>query len=165
MRAPVVAAVQGVAAGGGLSLLCGCDLVIAAASAKFTLAYTRAGLTPDGGSTFFLARLVGLRRAYELALTNRVLSAQEALEWGLITQVVPDQDLGEAAGALAANPVRGPTESFGATKRLLLDGATNSLETQMELESRAIAEAIRRPDGQEGIAAFLEKRRPGFVGK
>jgi 2-(1,2-epoxy-1,2-dihydrophenyl)acetyl-CoA isomerase len=162
MDAPVIAAVNGTAAGGGFSLMCGCDLVLAAASASFTMAYTRAGLSPDGSSTFYLARLVGLRRAYEMALTNRVLSAAEALEWGLINRVVPDADLAKEVDALAAQLAAGPTMAFGVTKRLLLDGSAESLETQMERESRGIASMLGHRDGQEGVQAFLGKRKPSF---
>jgi 2-(1,2-epoxy-1,2-dihydrophenyl)acetyl-CoA isomerase len=165
MNAPVIAAVNGTAAGGGFSLMCGCDLVIAVASASFTMAYTRAGLSPDGSSTFYLARLVGLRRAYEMALTNRVLSAAEALEWGLITRVVADADLPKEVDALAAQLAAGPTAAFGVTKRLLLDGSAETLETQMERESRGIASMLGHSDGQEGVKAFLAKRKPSFTGR
>ena len=165
MNAPVIAAVNGTAAGGGFSLMCGCDLVIAVASASFTMAYTRAGLSPDGSSTFYLARLVGLRRAYEMALTNRVLSAGEALEWGLINRVVPDADLLKEVDTLAAQLAAGPTAAFGVTKRLLLDGSAETLETQMERESRGIASTLGHPDGQEGVTAFLAKRKPSFSGR
>jgi 2-(1,2-epoxy-1,2-dihydrophenyl)acetyl-CoA isomerase len=161
----VIAAVNGTAAGGGFSLMLGCDLVLAAASATFTMAYTRAGLSPDGSSTFYLARLVGLRRAYEMALTNRVLSAAEALEWGLVTRVVPDAELAKEADALAAQLATGPTVAFGVTKRLLLDGSAESLETQMERESRGIASMLGHRDGQEGVQAFLGKRKPSFSGR
>jgi 2-(1,2-epoxy-1,2-dihydrophenyl)acetyl-CoA isomerase len=145
--------------------MCSCDLVLAAASASFTMAYTRAGLSPDGSSTFYLARLVGLRRAYEMALTNRVLSATEALEWGLINRVVPDADLMKEVDALAAQIASGPTAAFGVTKRLLLDGSAETLETQMERESRGIASMLGHPDGQEGVKAFLAKRKPAFRGR
>jgi len=165
MDAPVVAAVNGTAAGGGFSLMCGCDLVLSVPSAKFTMAYTRAGLSPDGSSTFYLARFVGLRRAYELALTNRVLSADEALEWGLINRIVPEADLMTEANALAAQLAAGPTAALGVTKRLLLDGAAETLETQMERESRGIAAMLRHADGQEGTKAFLDKRKPVFRGR
>jgi 2-(1,2-epoxy-1,2-dihydrophenyl)acetyl-CoA isomerase len=164
MDAPVLAAVGGVAAGAGMSLVCAADLAIAAESAKFTMAYTRAGLAPDGSSTFTLPRLVGLRRAVELMLTNRLLSAQEALEWGIVNRVVPDASLAAEAGALAAELAAGPTGAFGAVKKLLLASATAALETQMELEARGIADAARSADGREGIAAFLEKRAPVFRG-
>ena len=162
MDAPVVAAVNGGAGGAGMSLVCACDLVLAADNAKFTMSYTRVGLSPDGSSTYFLSRHVGLRRALELALTNRVLTAQEALDWGIINQMVPaDQLLGEAE-KLAASLSNGPTRVFGRTKRLLQAGLYQSLETQMELEARAIADAAREPAAREGITAFLEKRTPNF---
>lgn len=162
MPAPVVAAVQGVAAGAGFSLVCASDLVIAGDSAKFTMAYTRAGLVPDGSSTFFLSRLVGLRRATELALANRLLDAGEALDWGLLNKVVPDDEVLASAEALARSLAEGPTSAFGATKRLLIEGAASGLETQMERESRAIAAAIGGTEGQEGVSAFLDKRKPNF---
>jgi 2-(1,2-epoxy-1,2-dihydrophenyl)acetyl-CoA isomerase len=164
MDAPVVTAVNGVAAGGGFSLAVAGDLVLAAASARFTLAYTRAGLTPDGSATWTLPRLVGLRRAQELMITNRVLSAEEALDWGLVTRVVPDDDLQAEAGELAASLAAGPTRSYGSVKRLLLLSEGNALETQMEHEARAIADAARSADGREGIAAFLAKRPAKFTG-
>lgn len=164
MNAPVIAAVNGTAGGAGMSLACATDLAIAAESAKFTMAYTNAGLVPDGSSTFFLPRLIGHRRTQELMLTNRVLTAQEALEWGLLTKVVPDGDIMNEARALAETLAAGPTSAYGATKRLLMNSATESLETQMELEARAIADAGRGADAREGIAAFLEKRRPAFKG-
>ena len=163
--APTVCAVHGFAAGGGFSLAISCDMVIAARSAKFTMAYTRAGLTPDGSSSYFLPRLVGLRRAIELTLTNRVLTADEALEWGLISTVVPDSELGPQSERLAARLASGPTSAFGAAKRLLQEGFARPLEAQMEIESRAIADAVRGHDAREGIRAFLEKRKPRFKGK
>ena len=163
--APTVCAVQGFAAGGGFSLAIAGDLVVASESAKFTMAYTRAGLTPDGSSTYFLARLIGLRRAMDLALTNRVLTAPEALEWGLVSRVVNDDELAETAEGLAVQLASGATWALGAAKELLHCGLTETLETQMELETRAIADAVRTEDGREGIAAFLEKRMPNFVGR
>jgi 2-(1,2-epoxy-1,2-dihydrophenyl)acetyl-CoA isomerase len=165
MDAPVVAAINGTAAGGGLSLALATDLAIAAENAKFTLAYTKIGLTPDGASTYFLARLVGLRRAKEMVLLNPVLTAAQALEWGLINQVVAEDEVLPAALALARKLAQGPTRSFGEAKRLILTGATESLESQMERESRAIASLAAGADGQEGMAAFLAKRAPVFTGK
>lgn len=164
MDAPVIAAVNGAAAGAGFSMVCAADLAIAVESAKFTLAYTGAGLTPDGSSTYFLPRLVGRHRALELMLGNRVLSAQEALEWGIVNRVVPDGEAGAAAAELATMLAQGPTGAFGVTKRLVLASADNGLETQMELEGIEIARASGTADGQEGIAAFLAKRRPKFTG-
>ncbi len=165
MDAPVIAAVNGVAAGAGFSLMMSTDLAYAARSAKFTMAYTRAGLTPDGSSTYFLPRLVGLRRAQELTLTNRTLTAEEAQQWGLLTDVVNDGDLMANVAALAIGLAKGPTRSFGASKRLMRDGINETLETQMELETRAIAAASLRHDGREGVAAFLAKRAPVFTGE
>jgi 2-(1,2-epoxy-1,2-dihydrophenyl)acetyl-CoA isomerase len=164
MRAPVVAAVHGAAAGAGFSLVCAADLAVIAESAKMTLAYTRAGLTPDGSSTYFLPRLIGRKRTLELMLTNRTLSAAEALDWGLVNQVVPDDELLPTAETLAATLAAGPTEAFGGVKRLVLHSASQTLESQMELESQAIADAARSHDAQEGIAAFFAKRRADFTG-
>jgi len=162
MDAPVIVAVNGTAAGAGFSIaLCG-DLAIAAESARFTMAYTRAGLTPDGSSTYFLPRLVGLRRAKELTLTNRTLSAAEALDWGLVNRVVPDAEVLPAARALAEELAQGATLAFGRAKRLLDGGLNATLETAMEDEAQAIAAMARTDDGREGIQAFLEKRPARF---
>jgi 2-(1,2-epoxy-1,2-dihydrophenyl)acetyl-CoA isomerase len=165
MAPPVVGAINGTAAGGGLSLALAADIVVAAASAKFTMAYTKIGLVPDGASTYFLARLVGLRRAKEMVLLNPVLSAPQALEWGLINQVVPDAEVLPTAMALAKKLAAGPTLAYGEAKRLILAGATESLESQMESESRAIAALVGSPDGREGLEAFLAKRPPRFTGR
>jgi 2-(1,2-epoxy-1,2-dihydrophenyl)acetyl-CoA isomerase len=163
-RAPVIAAVQGPAAGAGMSLACAADFVVASEDASFTMAYTRAGLTPDGSSTWVLPRLIGTRRTLELMLRNRSLSAAEALEWGLVSQVVPAADLGAAVDGLAAELAAGPTEAYGLTKRLLLLSSTEGFESQMEHEARAIADSARSADGREGISAFLEKRAARFTG-
>lgn len=165
MNAPVIAAVEGGAAGGGMSLALACDLVVAAESARFTAAYTRIGLCPDGSMTYTLARLVGMRRALELTLTNRALTAQEALGWGMITAVAPDGEALRKADALASQLAQGPTLAYGATKRLLHQGWTESLETQMVAESQAIAAMSATTDAGEGMRAFLAKRAPEFTGK
>ena len=164
MDAPVVAAVNGSAAGAGFSLACASDLLVCGESAKFTLAYTRVGLTPDGSSTYYLPRLIGSRRALELMLTNRVIGSAEALAWGLVNRVVPDDKLAEASESLARKLATGPTLAFGGVKKLLLSSANESLETQMELEARAISDAARTSDAQEGVQAFLAKRSAKFTG-
>lgn len=163
MPAPLVVAVNGVAAGAGFSLALLGDLVVASDAAVFTMAYTSIGLSPDGSSSYFLPRLVGLRRAQELMLTNRKLTAAEALDWGLVTRVVPDATLRDEALALATSIAHGSSDSNAAVKRLLLETFTNPLETQMELESRTIAGCAASPNGREGITAFVEKRRPNYV--
>ena len=162
MKKPFIIAVNGMAAGAGFSIAITGDFVIAAASAKFTMAYTAAGLSPDGSSTYYLPRLIGMRKTIDLMITNRRLSAQEAENWGLINQVVPDEDLQDTALALAQKLANGPTDAFGVVKKLLLCSFDNSLETQMELEGRAISACADSPNGQEGIRAFLEKRKPKF---
>jgi 2-(1,2-epoxy-1,2-dihydrophenyl)acetyl-CoA isomerase len=164
LEAPVIASVNGVAAGAGMSLVCCADLAIAAASARFTMAYTRVGLSPDGSGTFFLPRLVGLRRALDLTLTNRPLTAQEALEWGLVTRVVADEALGAETAALAARLVAGAPSALGAAKRLLRRSLDETLETQLALEGESIAALAGTADAAEGIAAFLAKRPPRFGG-
>jgi len=165
MRAPVVGAVGGAAAGAGLSLLCALDYVVASEEAKFTLAYTQVGLAPDGSSTYWLPRLLGARRAVELMLTNRRLDAEEAFDWGLVNRVVSPEAVEEEAEAVARQLAAGPTEAYGLVKKLVLESAGNTLETQMELESRAIADAARTEDAKEGMAAFFEKRDPTFHGR
>jgi 2-(1,2-epoxy-1,2-dihydrophenyl)acetyl-CoA isomerase len=163
MNAPVIAAVNGAAGGAGMSLACAADFVIAAESARFTMAYTRAGLTPDGSASYFLPRIVGFRRAAELMITNRVLSAKEALEFGIATRVVADDQVAAEAGKFASELASGATLAYGAVKRLLLASANNSLEQQMELESGAIARMSSTRDAREGIAAFIAKRAPAFT--
>lgn len=165
LDAPIVAAVRGAAGGAGMSLVAALDLVVAGESAKFTMGYTRAGLVPDGSSSFFLARCVGYKRALDLVLTNRVLTAAEAEDWGLVNRVVSDDDVDGEAEALATSLAEGPTRTFGLAKRVVLAGAVSSLEEAMERESTSIAAATRTADADEGIAAFFEKRRPSFRGE
>ena len=164
LEAPVVAAVQGSAAGAGLALAAGADLVLAAQSAKLVMAYTAIGLIPDGGSTWYLARVVGLRRALELALTNRVLSADEACAWGLVSRVVPDAELTKEASALASTLAAGPTRAFGSARRLLRESLDHDLDEQLASEAAAMAAASRTADAREGVTAFAEKRPPNFRG-
>src|SRR2546427_1744641 len=162
---PVIMAVNGVAAGGGFSLALSGDLVVAAESAKFTMAYSRIAATPDGSSSYFLPRLVGLRRAMALYFTNRVLSAREALEWGLVTRVVPDAELATAVAALAREMAQGPSKAFGGAKRLFHQSTWESLETQMELEAQAIAASGRTEDFKGGVTAFANKKQATFHGR
>ncbi|HUG00074.1 MAG TPA: enoyl-CoA hydratase/isomerase family protein [Ilumatobacter sp.] len=162
MNAPLVVAVNGTCAGAGFSLALTGDIVVAASSAKFTMAYTSIGLSPDGGSTYFLPRLVGLRKAQELMFTNRTLTSEEALDWGLISAVVGDADLPTAAADMAAKLANGSLMANSAVKELLLTTFANPLETQMELEGRRIAAAAASPNGHEGIRAFVQKRPARF---
>ncbi len=166
MNAPVVVAVNGTAAGAGFSVALSGDIVLAAQSAKFTMAYTRIGVSPDGGSTFFLPRLVGTLRAKELMLLNPLLTADEALAKGLVTAVIPDADLTTHATGIALQLAAGPTAAYGELKRLVADSHANSLETQMGLEARAIAGlAGGTSDAPEGFAAFVGKRKAVFTGR
>lgn len=162
MDAPVIAAVNGTAAGAGVGLVAMADLSIAGESSKISLAYTGVGLTPDGGTSFLLPRAVGAKRASELILTNRVLTAAEALEWGLVNQVVADAEVLDAALKLAGRLAAGPRGAFGRAKRLL-GASLGALEHQMAIESETIATQAAGPEGREGIAAFLEKRKPQYA--
>jgi len=162
---PVIVAVNGVAAGGGFSLALSGDLVLAAESAKFTMAYSKIAASPDGSSSYFLPRLIGLRRAMELYFTNRVLTAREAADWGMITRAVPDAELKGAVDALARELAHGPTRAFGTAKRLLHQSTWESLETQMELEAQGIAACGHTEDFRAGVTAFAEKRTPTFRGR
>lgn len=165
MRAPLIVAVNGQAAGGGMSFSLIGDIVLCADHARFVMAYTAAGLCMDGSSSYFLPRVVGMRRALELSLTNRPIGAEEAAEMGLVTRVVPKDTLQTEAQALARQFADGPTGAYGWVKRLLCDSYSNTLETQMELETRGIAECAASPDGREGVGAFAEKRKPSFAGR
>ncbi|MGI9621905.1 MAG: enoyl-CoA hydratase/isomerase family protein [Acidimicrobiales bacterium] len=164
MPKPFVAGVRGAAGGAGLSLMSAFDLVISAESAKYTMAYTRAGMTPDGTSTYFIARHIGVRRMLDLTLTNRVLTAQEAEAWGLVNRVVPDDEVDSATANLAGELASGPPYAVGHAKQLVYSGFDSSLEQAGEAEGVAITEAMKTNDGQEGIAAFIEKRPPDFTG-
>jgi 2-(1,2-epoxy-1,2-dihydrophenyl)acetyl-CoA isomerase len=162
---PVLVAVNGVAAGGGMSLAMAGDIVVAAESARFTMAYGRIGATPDGSGTYFLPRLVGLRRAMELYLLNRSLTAREALECGLVTRVAPDAEFPAVVESLARELAEGPTLAFGAAKLLFHHATHESLETQMEMESEAIAQVGQTEDFRRAVAAFAEKKAPIFEGR
>jgi 2-(1,2-epoxy-1,2-dihydrophenyl)acetyl-CoA isomerase len=165
LDAPVVAAVQGSAAGAGLALALGADLVVAAASARFVVAYSGIGLTPDGGTTWYLERSVGRQRALELLLTNRVLDANEALAWGIVNRVVADDDLTEAAESLVTQLACGPTRAFGGAKRLVDAARRADLVDHLADEAETLVKAGRTTDGQAGVLAFTEKRRATFVGE
>ncbi|MQY18967.1 enoyl-CoA hydratase/isomerase family protein [Nocardia macrotermitis] len=163
MDALLIIGVNGVAAGAGFSLAVTGDLVIAADTASFTMAYTRAGLSPDGGATYYLPRLIGLRRSQELMLTNRSLSAAEALDWNLLHRVVPAAELATAVDELAAQFAAGPKLSNANVKKLLLVSSDHTLEDQLAREAAFISHCADSADGQEGIAAFLGKRTPKFA--
>ena len=165
MRAPVVVAVNGPAAGYGMSLACAADIVLANESARFTMDYSRGGLTPGASSTYYLPRIIGLRRTMGLALTNRTLTAREAEAIGLVTRVMPDDQLIAEAKFLANELAHGPTRAYGGMKRLLYGAATNPLYEQMELKNQFITEMARSADAQEGFNALLAKRPPQFSGR
>jgi 2-(1,2-epoxy-1,2-dihydrophenyl)acetyl-CoA isomerase len=164
MDKPVVTAINGAAAGAGVGLALLGDIALAAPKAQFALAYTGLGLSPDGGTTWLLPRLVGLRQAQELCLRNKRVPAAEAASIGMITRVV-DEDLLAEATAVAHELASAATPALGVTRRLLLDGATASLETHLEAEARGIASLARTWQGREGVAAFVEKRVPNFTDK
>ena len=163
MNKPVIAVVQGAVAGYGLSLMMACDFALAAESAYFTLAYCHIGLSPDGGATWSLPRLVGLRKATELALLGERFDAASAASLGLVNRVVPLAELNSEAEALAAKLARGPAVALARTKALLQSSTAHSLEQQLEAEKRAFAACAAEPNFAEGLAAFAEKRKPKFV--
>jgi 2-(1,2-epoxy-1,2-dihydrophenyl)acetyl-CoA isomerase len=161
MDAPVIAAVNGTAAGAGVGLVAMADLAVCGRSSKFNLAYTNAGLTPDAGTSFLLPRTLGVKRTMELLLLNRTLSAADALAWGLVNEVVSDEQLLTRALELAERLAQGASGAYGATKRLIAH-SLGAFESQMVLESEAIAAHAVGPEGTEGISAFLEKRAARF---
>ena len=163
MEKPIIAAVNGTAAGAGMSLAMLADLVVACESAKFTMAYTNVGLTPDGSSSYFLPRIVGARRALELTLTNRVLTAKEASEWGIVTRVVPDVAFYSEVERLANQLVKGPVGAYGKAKQLIYGSFNETLESQMARESQFISEQAESAEGKEGISAFIEKREANYL--
>jgi 2-(1,2-epoxy-1,2-dihydrophenyl)acetyl-CoA isomerase len=162
LTVPVVIAVQGNAAGAGFSLALLGDVCLAGRSARFRLAYTAIGLTPDGGGSWMLPRLVGPRIAADLALTNRTLDAEEAHRIGIVSRVVDDDALQGEAEKLARDLADGPTGAFAATKRLLAASPTSTFEDHLEQESISISTRAGEPEGQEGIAAFVAKRPPKY---
>jgi 2-(1,2-epoxy-1,2-dihydrophenyl)acetyl-CoA isomerase len=162
MGKPVVAAINGIAAGGGFSLALACDFRVMAESAVLRQAYTSSGLSIDGGGTFALPRLVGLARALEIAAFDNPISASQALAWGLVTKVVPDEKVADETLSMLEQLATSATHSFAWSKRLLTESYTNTLETQLELERQGISDCARHPNGHEGIRAFVEKRKPVF---
>lgn len=165
MEKPVIAAVNGIAAGAGCSLALAADMRIAAESASFIQAFVNVGLVPDCGSTFMLPRLIGLGRALEMACTGRKIKTDEALRMGLVNQVVPDDQLGSATRKLAEKLASLPPKGIGLTKRAINAAWTNDLATQLDYEAMLQATAGRTDDHREGVTAFLEKRAPKFTGE
>jgi 2-(1,2-epoxy-1,2-dihydrophenyl)acetyl-CoA isomerase len=164
LEKPVIAAVNGVAAGAGVSLACACDLRLAADGAAFIPAFINIGLIPDSGGSYFVARILGPARAFEWLASGKKLTAAEAHAWGLVSEVVEGDRLVRRAGELAAQLAELPTRGIGMTKRLLDHAADASLEEQLEREAQLQAAATQTEDFKEGVAAFLEKRPPRFRG-
>jgi 2-(1,2-epoxy-1,2-dihydrophenyl)acetyl-CoA isomerase len=164
LEKPVIASVNGACAGAGLSLACACDIRIAADSAAFVPGFVGIGLIPDSGGSYFVHRLLGAARAFEWMTSNRRLSAAEALEWGLVSEVVPAEGLSTRAAELAATYAAAPTRAIGMTKRLFDHADTATLEEQLEREAQLQAAAADTDDFREGVAAFREKRPPSFAG-
>ncbi|MEM6973566.1 MAG: enoyl-CoA hydratase-related protein [Pseudomonadota bacterium] len=162
---PTIAAVNGTAAGAGANLALACDIVVAAQSASFIQAFSRIGLMPDAGGTFWLPRMVGHARAMGLCLTAEPISAKTAADWGLIWQAVPDEEMIERIGTLAAGLADGPTVAYRLTKEALRASAGNGLEDQLALEARLQGQAGKTRDFAEGVLAFLEKRPARFEGR
>ena len=162
MQKPVVAAINGIAAGGGFSLALACDFRVMAQSAVLRQAYTSSGLSIDGGGSFALPRLVGLACAMEIMAFDRPISSTKALEWGLVTSVAPDHEVLSEALAMLDTLTKVSLHSFAWSKKLMTDSFNNTLETQLELERQGISDCGAHPDGQEGLRAFVEKRKPSF---
>jgi len=162
---PVVAAVNGVAAGAGANIALACDIVLAARSANFVQAFARIGLVPDSGGTWFLPRLIGDARARGLALLAEPLSAEKAEQWGLIWKCVDDETLSGEAHRLCEHFATAPTQGLALIKRALNASATNTLDAQLDLERDVQREAGATPDYAEGVRAFMEKRKPNFTGR
>jgi 2-(1,2-epoxy-1,2-dihydrophenyl)acetyl-CoA isomerase len=162
---PIVCAVNGVAAGAGANVALACDIVLAARSASFVQSFSKLGLVPDSGGTYFLPRLVGSARAMGLALLGERLSAEQAERWGLIWKAVDDERLVEEATGIARTLAAGPTKGYGLIKRAIQASAANSLDAQLDLERDLQREAGFSADYREGVAAFLQKRKPEYKGK
>jgi 2-(1,2-epoxy-1,2-dihydrophenyl)acetyl-CoA isomerase len=165
LEKPVVAAVNGVAAGAGANIALAADFVVASAEASFIQAFVKIGLIPDNGGTFFLPRLVGLARATSLAMLGGKVTAQQAKDWGMIHDVAPSEGLMDAAGAFARQLAAQPTRALGLIKRAFNASLGNDLEAQLALEARLQREAGRTADHTEGVRAFQEKRAPSYTGR
>jgi 2-(1,2-epoxy-1,2-dihydrophenyl)acetyl-CoA isomerase len=165
LEKPVIAAVNGVCAGAGLSLACVCDIRVAADNAMFVPGFIGIGLVPDAGGTYFLNRLLGASRAFEWMSSNRRLTAAEAHAWGLVSEVVEADALGARASELAGLYAALPTRGIGMTKRLFDHAANATLEEQLEMEAQLQSAATKTDDFREGVTAFLEKREPRFTGR
>lgn len=165
LKKPVLAAVNGVAAGAGANIAFACDMTIAKKSASFTQAFSKIGLVPDSGGTFFLPRLVGMQRATAMMMLSNKITAQGAAEMGLIYQVVEDDAFEEQVNNLAVALAKMPTKALGMTKELINAGMQNDLDAQLEMEGKYQIEASESADYEEGVNAFLEKRKPEFKGK
>lgn len=162
MEKPVVAAINGIAAGGGFSLALACDFRVMGQSTTLRQAYTSSGLSIDGGGSFALPRLVGLARALEIMAFDQPISSAQALEWGLVTKVVADDEVVSAARAMLNELTKTALHSFAWSKKLMTNSFDNPLETQLELERQGISDCAAHANGQEGIRAFVEKRKPSF---
>lgn len=162
---PVIGAVRGACAGFGLSLMLGCDLALAADNAYFATAYAHIALSPDGGGTWFLPRIVGQRKAAELLLLSERVNAQQALELGLINRIVSLADLEAETATLAERLKNGPRHAYGEMKRLLAGSPDRTLADQLQAEAGSFARCAATMDFDEGIRAFLEKRKPTFSGR
>jgi 2-(1,2-epoxy-1,2-dihydrophenyl)acetyl-CoA isomerase len=166
LEAPVITSVQGFAAGGGgFGLVCASDIVIAGESAKFLAGATRVAMAPDAGVSVTLSRLVGLRRAMSILLTNPVIGAAEALDIGIVTRVVPDAELADASLAMALELAAGAPKALAATKRLVWAGTGTSIEQCLSEEARTVSELSGMADAREGLAAVIERRKPIFTGR